>query len=397
MTLWKLTYLNYGYVTCGSCSGAKGKTYYDTLAPAVTIEDKVYSGATSAKYSTAPLFVGVIGADIDNYTFVQPTLIGFTTSIVPRIITVTPNLNQSKVFGKAAPSFTFTHTPLIGSDVLIGTISRKFGKNAGAYTFTLGDITVGTNYNLAMKSSTFNIKKINGTVDLTATKPKVTPIDVTISTSVSGDDGVLEFFVSGEEIATAKVVNGVATAKYRPLNVGIYKVSAIFRNSANFKDTISDDAFFSITVNDIKPPNKILPFIPFDKSSSTVSDVLSEKLYKIAENISLPKQDEGKKMPSKKQSVTALTDRKVSVSTSKAVSEINFTEHSKENILTNKPIDFRLDETDESDLILADSTEISTENAVETRSTNWGLDLRWYRFIAYVRMAILVVFDTLEA
>lgn len=363
------------------------------------VAEKTYDGKDSADFVTPPTLVGaadadditleggkitvetidvgnvkvtinefkIVGTDIGNYTFTQPTLTGFTTTIVPRVITVTPNPNQSKEFGMTDPVFTFTHTPLIGSDVTSGIISRQVGENAGSYPFIIGDLSAGNNYKFEVANSTFNIKKTSGVVELTATKSKTTPIDVSISAWVCGDDGVVEFYVMGEKITTSKVINGVATAKYRPLSVGTYKVSAILRNSSNFKDTMSEDAFFNVTSGDLKPPKKVIPFFPLDKSSSTVSDNSSKQTKEIPEKINLPKREDNKKKTSSSSQYTR-NDTSYDTNygfTDEVNDEVEFTEITGENILTNEPLEFRVTKESDPNLILVDVTDASDMEAYE--------------------------------
>src|SRR4029077_15985422 len=79
---------------------------------------------------------------------------GITFSITARPITVTPNANQSKVYGYADPVFTYTITSgnLVTGDSFAGMLSRVSGDSVGTYAITQGSLNAGSNYNLSFTS-----------------------------------------------------------------------------------------------------------------------------------------------------------------------------------------------------------------------------------------------------
>ena len=77
-------------------------------------------------------------------------------SITPKPITITPNSGQSKVFGAANPTLTFTNTALVGTDTFTGALGRAAGENVGTYAINLGMLSAGTNYALSPSSPTVN-------------------------------------------------------------------------------------------------------------------------------------------------------------------------------------------------------------------------------------------------
>ena len=77
-------------------------------------------------------------------------------SITPKPITITPNSGQSKVFGAANPTLTFTNTALVGTDTFTGALGRAAGENVGTYAINLGTLSAGTNYTLSLSSPTVN-------------------------------------------------------------------------------------------------------------------------------------------------------------------------------------------------------------------------------------------------
>jgi hypothetical protein len=177
----------------GDYVGTISETY--TITPktltwnAGTVLAKDYDGNTNATVANQPTLSGVVGGDsvtvtngtvafvsanagtqsvtaigydisgdIANYEILaQPTFANGT--INKKQITVTPNANQSKVFGANDPTFTYTNTTLIGTDTISGTLAYV-GTNAGTYPLTLGTLAAGDNYTLVLGGSvTFEIKK----------------------------------------------------------------------------------------------------------------------------------------------------------------------------------------------------------------------------------------------
>lgn len=92
------------------------------------------------------------GTDASNYFLIQPTDV--TVNITPRVLTITPDSGQSKVFGTADPvpltTFTADRPITVGdySTGFTGALSRESGENVGNYAFTLDTLSAGSNYTL---------------------------------------------------------------------------------------------------------------------------------------------------------------------------------------------------------------------------------------------------------
>ena len=82
-----------------------------------------------------------------------------TLTVNPKAVTVTPNAGQSKVYGAADPTFTYTNSPALESgDSFTGALGRAAGNNVGTYAYTLGTLSAGSNYTLSLGgSNTFAI------------------------------------------------------------------------------------------------------------------------------------------------------------------------------------------------------------------------------------------------
>ncbi|MFA1771323.1 YDG domain-containing protein [Rufibacter glacialis] len=74
-----------------------------------------------------------------------------TANITPKAITVTPIAGQTKVYGAADPTFTYTASEsLLTGNSFSGNLAREAGAGVGQYAYTLGSLTAGTNYSLSL-------------------------------------------------------------------------------------------------------------------------------------------------------------------------------------------------------------------------------------------------------
>jgi hypothetical protein len=171
-----------------------------------------YSRTTGDDVAGNPYLISatLIPADVlANYDITNNTA-DFTITAKP--ITITPDADQTKVFGASDPlPFTYTHTDLVGTDIISGTLDRVDGENVNTYAYTLGTLDAGTNYTLVMASSpaTFSItaKPITITPDADQTKvfgaSDPLPFTYTHTALVGADSisGTLDR-VAGEDVNT---------------------------------------------------------------------------------------------------------------------------------------------------------------------------------------------------
>uniref|UniRef100_UPI003593F311 MBG domain-containing protein n=1 Tax=Aquiflexum sp. TaxID=1872584 RepID=UPI003593F311 len=90
--------------------------------------------------------------------------------ITTKALTITVTPNQSKVYGEADPSFTFTATGFEGGDdesILTGALARAPGENVGNYSINQGTLSAGDNYSINFTGAGFAIteKTLNITVN----------------------------------------------------------------------------------------------------------------------------------------------------------------------------------------------------------------------------------------
>ncbi len=137
-----------------------------------------------------------------------------TFSITAKVITITPDAGQTKVFGASDPAFTYTHTALVASDTISGALGRETGENVGTYAFTLNTLDAGTNYSLVMVASpaTFSITSKPITITVTPGQSKIVgAVDPVFAYTSS--DGAATFTgalarAAGESVGTYAINQG---------------------------------------------------------------------------------------------------------------------------------------------------------------------------------------------
>ncbi|HCQ63299.1 hypothetical protein A3K28_00910 [Candidatus Azambacteria bacterium RIFOXYB1_FULL_40_33] len=149
-----------------------------------------FDSANAGSRTVAVTGLSLAGADSANYTLTQPTL---DSSITAKVITITPDSGQTKVYGEVDQALMYTNTALIGGDSITGALSRISGTDVDAYSYTLGSLSAGGNYSLSLGGTeSFTITARPLTVTATGiTKPYDANTDATVTLSsdkISGDD-----------------------------------------------------------------------------------------------------------------------------------------------------------------------------------------------------------------
>ncbi|WP_194383028.1 MBG domain-containing protein, partial [Belliella aquatica] len=89
---------------------------------------------------------------------------------VPRQLTITPDANQQKVYGDEDPttlSYTASGFELGDDDTIIqGSLTRQAGEDAGTYSYTLGNLDAGPNYELVLNPEVFTITPATLTIEV---------------------------------------------------------------------------------------------------------------------------------------------------------------------------------------------------------------------------------------
>ncbi|MDG1729951.1 MAG: MBG domain-containing protein [Algibacter sp.] len=94
-------------------------------------------------------------------------------SIVPRVIIVTPDSNQTKIFGDTDPTLTYTFSGEVSGETpdFENTLSRSGGENVGAYDINQGSLSLKNNG--AFKAANYQLDLTTG-VDFTITMAALT-------------------------------------------------------------------------------------------------------------------------------------------------------------------------------------------------------------------------------
>ncbi|MEQ9425104.1 MAG: MBG domain-containing protein, partial [Cyclobacteriaceae bacterium] len=175
-----------------------------------------------------------LDAAIVNYSATTAT---GTLTINTLAVTVTPDANQSKVYGQEDPDFTYTSIPaLVNGDNFIGDLERAPGNDVGNYEITQGSLTAGDNYDISFSSADFEITQrgVAVTVDVNQSK-------------VYGEDDPVSFTYT----ATPVLVNGDeftgALTREAGDDVGSYLIEQGDLTAGDNYDITFNDANFIIT------------------------------------------------------------------------------------------------------------------------------------------------------
>lgn len=252
-------------VKSGECTEAYSSPLAIIVSPkTITItptagQTKIFGDAdppftyTNSEWSDNSNFSGVLGRstgeNIGNYAYSLSSLSagsnytltlapGPQFSITPKYIIVTPVGGQTKVFGDADPTpFTYTHTALVGTDVITGLMGRGTGENVGDYLYTLGTLDAGANYTLSIATSPKFI--------ITARPVVITP--GAGQTKVFGDADPTPFTYTNTPLVGADAITG-QMGRTAGTDVGNYAFSiGSLTAGANYTLTVAATPTFSIT------------------------------------------------------------------------------------------------------------------------------------------------------
>ncbi len=210
----------------------------DQLTPVYTVtnsQGRVVSLATNTgvgRYTAS--VTGLSGASAGNYVLADSGNVNGTITVTPATLTLTP-LSVQKTYGSSDPTPTFNVAGLVGGDtgtVLSGTLGRTAGENVGNYGFTLGNVSAGANYVLALspaaglfsitpKAITYSIADSSSTYGTRASIGAVTLTGVLLNDSVSGVTAVRN--AAGQAVTLAA---NTPAAVYTTLLTGLTGASA---------------------------------------------------------------------------------------------------------------------------------------------------------------------------
>jgi gliding motility-associated-like protein len=204
-----------------------------TITVTADAKSKVYGDADPAlTYTYTPALVTgdaftgnisrVAGENVGAYAINQNTLAlssnytlvytGNTFTITRKTITVTVAA-QTKVYGDADPTLTYTYSPaLVTGDAFTGNISRTPGENAGTYAINQNTLALSGNYTLIYTGN-----------NLTITRKTIT-VTVAAQTKVYGDADPSLTYTYSPALVTGDAFTG-AVSRTPGENVGTYAIN----------------------------------------------------------------------------------------------------------------------------------------------------------------------------
>jgi gliding motility-associated-like protein len=207
------------------------------------------------------------GADA-NY---QAKTLSYTLTVNPLTVTLTPTLSQSKVYGDADPSLSYTSSPAVGTSLsngetiaFSGTLTRTAGEDAGTYSITIGTLT-NTNYTLSYTPADFNI-----------TAKPITIIPTTGQSKTYGlADATLSYTISPSTLPDGTAISlGGTLSRTTGENVGTYSITIGTVSDTNYNISLSPETFAinkkTVTVSGITARDKV-----YDGTTTSTLDLSS--------------------------------------------------------------------------------------------------------------------------
>ncbi|MBN2778841.1 MAG: choice-of-anchor D domain-containing protein [Bacteroidales bacterium] len=153
--------------------------------------------------------------------------------ISERVIFVTVNPNQSKIYGTMDPGLTYSYTPeLVDGDSFAGSISRVVGEDVGFYEIQQNTLNLNSNYIIDFTSDDFEIvaKQINITPNPTLTK-------------IYGNSDPIFTYSASPALASGDSFSGVLSRELGE-DVGLYDITiGTLTAGDNYNLTLIDEEF----------------------------------------------------------------------------------------------------------------------------------------------------------
>ncbi|PKQ60322.1 hypothetical protein BZG01_21090, partial [Labilibaculum manganireducens] len=231
--------------------GDADPTYTYTLSSALESGDS-FSGALSRTSGESAGSYAILQGTLSAGSNYDLTFVSKDFSITQKAITVTANTGQTKAYGDADPTFTYTASSALESgDSFSGALSRTSGESVGTYAISQGSLSAGLNYDLTFVSKDFSITQKALTITAEG-KSKEYDGAVYIGFTVTSAG-----FISGEDatdLSGTLVYSGTATTA---TNVGTgYVITPGGLTSSNYAITFVDGSL------DITIASQIIIFNP---------------------------------------------------------------------------------------------------------------------------------------
>ncbi|MGQ1948285.1 MBG domain-containing protein, partial [Geofilum sp. OHC36d9] len=180
-----------------------------TVSPSL-VDGDAFSGALSREAGEGAEMYAITQGDLSLSSNYDLSFESADFEIKTKAITVTADAGQSKTYGEVDPVLTYTVSPsLIEGDAFSGSLSREAGEAAGTYAISLGDLSVGSNYDVTFESVGFDITKAGliVTVDdqIITQGSEIPEFNIIYSGFVNGDtESDLDEFPTASATATSE-------------------------------------------------------------------------------------------------------------------------------------------------------------------------------------------------
>ena len=195
----------------------------------------------------------------------------YTITVAPAPLTIMPSAGQSKVYGAVVPALSYTPSGFVNGDTsslltgALGTTATTASPVSGTYTFTLGTLSAGSNYSLAIAANapTFAVTPAPLTVSGITASAKV--YDATTSATLTGlDSAYLNGVIGADSVSLVTTgANGTFASKDVASNI-VVLISGLSLGGAQASDysltpptTIATITPAMLTVSGITAVNKV--------------------------------------------------------------------------------------------------------------------------------------------
>ena len=147
--------------------GTTSLTYNgDTQAPTCTATGLISGTTCNVTVTGEKKNVGsytAMASSLSNSNYKLPSSNTRSFSIAAKSLTITANA-QSKTYGDADPTLTYTSQGLVGSDQISGAMTRATGEDVGTYAISQGTLSAGTNYSISYTGANLTINQRTATL-----------------------------------------------------------------------------------------------------------------------------------------------------------------------------------------------------------------------------------------
>lgn len=255
-------------------------TYGTALSGTQLTAPAVPAGGTFVYSPLSGVVLGAGNAQTLSTTYTPTDLTSYKTAtasvtinVNKKSITVSANAGQSKVYGGTDPTFAYTPSEaLAGGNNWSGALARTAGENFGTYAYTIGSLSAGSNYSVAITgSNTFEITK--ATPNLAVTNSPLpyngNPQSATVTGSVTGIVSNIKY--NGSGIVPKDINTYAVTADFTPDNTNYSSLTGASAGNFIITSATSVEWAGAVSTNWNSPSNWIPQMVPVAGTSVLIS------------------------------------------------------------------------------------------------------------------------------